>query len=137
LKVLSESANASIAIRVHFLDEEGQRIPVSLKAKIIRDEEKELLGYLLTAVQVKNDLHLTKKYRITQREIEIIRGILEGKTNKEIGLELDITERTVKSHITNIFNKLVIDNRVQLIILLQEYDILPEQQADRISISAY
>jgi DNA-binding CsgD family transcriptional regulator len=57
---------------------------------------------------------LVKEYGITNREIEIIRLICLGKTNKEIEEGLFISMPTVKDHISNIFRKTGVANRVQL-----------------------
>lgn len=51
---------------------------------------------------------------ITDRELEIIRMIVEGKDNKEIGASLFIAEGTVKNTITTIISKLQLKDRTQL-----------------------
>ena len=51
----------------------------------------------------------------SKREEEIIRLVIQGKTNKEIGEELFISVNTVKTHIKNIYTKLKVTNRIQLI----------------------
>lgn len=53
---------------------------------------------------------------LTEREIDIIRCVGEGKSNREIAKELFISEGTVKNHITNILNKLSLRDRTQLAI---------------------
>lgn len=50
---------------------------------------------------------------LTQRELEILRLIADGKTNQEIANQLFIAVKTVKTHITNIFSKLGVDDRTQ------------------------
>lgn len=50
---------------------------------------------------------------LTGREIEIIRLVAEGKTNKEIANLLHISEKTVKNHVRNIFHKLNVGDRTQ------------------------
>jgi len=50
---------------------------------------------------------------LTEREIDILRAIAEGKTNKQIGEELWVTEQTVKFHLTNVFRKLEVKNRTE------------------------
>ncbi|HAM97429.1 MAG TPA: hypothetical protein DCQ26_02355 [Marinilabiliales bacterium] len=57
---------------------------------------------------------LFAKYKITQREQEIIIEICKGKTNQEIADKLFISLQTVKDHTHNIFQKAGIKNRVQL-----------------------
>lgn len=65
---------------------------------------------------ISNDI--IKKYNITSRESEIIDLIIKGLTNREIGKKLYISEKTVKNHITNIYQKTNIKNRLQLFNLL-------------------
>ena len=55
------------------------------------------------------------QYNISEREREIIEALAKGKTNKEIASELFISINTVKTHIKNIYRKLDIKNRVQLL----------------------
>ncbi len=50
---------------------------------------------------------------LTEREIQVIQLISDGKTNKEIANALAISEKTVKNHVRNIFQKLEVDDRTQ------------------------
>jgi DNA-binding NarL/FixJ family response regulator len=50
---------------------------------------------------------------LTPREIEILKLLTEGATNKEIGTRLFIAENTVKMHMANILEKLHLQNRIQ------------------------
>ena len=50
---------------------------------------------------------------LTEREIEILQYVALGKTNQEIADELFLSERTVRTHITNILGKLRLTNRTQ------------------------
>ena len=59
--------------------------------------------------------HIFKTSSLTQREIEIVSKIIEGLSNKEIGTILFIEESTVKRHIKNIFKKLNIKKRTELL----------------------
>jgi two-component system nitrate/nitrite response regulator NarL len=53
-------------------------------------------------------------YRLTAREREVINAIVEGFTNKEIAVRYKISERTVKHHLSNIFDKVGVSNRLEL-----------------------
>jgi len=55
---------------------------------------------------------------LTPREHQIAMAITEGRTNREIALKLGITEQTVKNHLTSIFVKLGVENRLQLALTL-------------------
>jgi DNA-binding NarL/FixJ family response regulator len=52
---------------------------------------------------------------LTERELEIVRLVASGYKNKEVGNTLTISERTVKTHLTNIFQKLGVRDRVGLV----------------------
>jgi DNA-binding NarL/FixJ family response regulator len=66
----------------------------------------------------------TKAFGLTRREIEIIRAVVAGCTNKEIAVMSSISENTVKSHITHIFNKLGASNRVELALFAAHHRLL-------------
>jgi len=53
---------------------------------------------------------------ITDRELDVIRLVAQGKSNQEIASELVISEKTVKTHMSNIFSKLELVDRTQLAI---------------------
>jgi two-component system, NarL family, response regulator LiaR len=53
---------------------------------------------------------------LTEREIGVVRLVAQGRSNHEIAQELVISERTVKTHISNILNKLHLEDRTQLAI---------------------
>jgi DNA-binding NarL/FixJ family response regulator len=55
-------------------------------------------------------LHATDD-ALTAREIEVLRGVAKGQSNKIIGNHLNITEHTVKNHIKSILSKLGADDR--------------------------
>lgn len=56
---------------------------------------------------------------LTLRQIEVLRLLGEGYTNKEIARALEITERTAKAHVAAIFDALDADNRTQAVIAAQ------------------
>ena len=51
--------------------------------------------------------------KLTQRELEVLRHLVLGESNIEIAKELIITPHTVKAHVTSIFEKLAVQDRVQ------------------------
>lgn len=55
-----------------------------------------------------------KDYGLTRREVDIITKIASGRSNKEVGEDFAISERTVKHHLTNIFGKVGVSSRLQL-----------------------
>lgn len=57
--------------------------------------------------------------RLTQKEKDVLMLILNGLTNDAIASSLGITTRTVKAHVSSIFSKLHVNDRVSLILLLK------------------
>jgi RNA polymerase sigma factor (sigma-70 family) len=55
---------------------------------------------------------------LTKRETEILKLVAEGLTNEEIGKKIFISEKTVKTHLTNIFDKLKVNNRFKAALLI-------------------
>lgn len=50
---------------------------------------------------------------LTQREYEVLKLVVDGKSNHQIATELTISEHTAKAHVCNIIQKLVVDDRTQ------------------------
>ncbi|HVZ19099.1 MAG TPA: response regulator transcription factor [Terriglobales bacterium] len=57
---------------------------------------------------------------LTLREMEIATGVAAGRSNKEVGQQFSICERTVKHHLTNIFRKVGVSSRLELAVFLRE-----------------
>ena len=53
---------------------------------------------------------------LTDREQEVVRWVIQGMSNKEIASQLGISEKTVKTHLSNIFTKLKVSKRLQLLL---------------------
>jgi two-component system, NarL family, nitrate/nitrite response regulator NarL len=56
----------------------------------------------------------SKNFNLTQREMEMLAAVISGLTNREIARRFSISEQTVKHHVTNIFDKLGVYNRLEL-----------------------
>jgi NarL family two-component system response regulator LiaR len=54
--------------------------------------------------------------QLTGREMEVVQLVAQGRNNQEIAQALVISEKTVKSHISNMLSKLHLDDRTQLAI---------------------
>jgi len=61
---------------------------------------------------------------LTERELEVLEGAAQGERNKEIAARLGITERTVKAHLTSIYNKLGVDSRASAVAVAMQSDLL-------------
>ena len=57
---------------------------------------------------------------LSEREREVLRLLAQGRSNAEIGQALFLGENTVKSHVTHLFDKLGVRNRVEAAILAHE-----------------
>jgi DNA-binding NarL/FixJ family response regulator len=67
----------------------------------------------------------TTTYSLTQRELQIIALIVEAAGNKKIAETLNISEKTVKHHLTNIFEKLGVTSRLELALFAAQHNIKP------------
>jgi DNA-binding NarL/FixJ family response regulator len=61
---------------------------------------------------------------LSEREIEVLRAMRDGKSNKEIAGSLFVAPSTVKTHLKNIFLKLDVNNRVRAVTRAVESGIL-------------
>ena len=62
---------------------------------------------------------------LTERELEVLVAAAAGQRNKEIARDLGITERTVKAHLTSIYNKFGVDSRAAAVAVAAQRDLLP------------
>lgn len=65
-----------------------------------------------------------KKYHLTSREIEIIKLLIKGSPYKVISSDLAISEKTVSKHISNIFSKVGVNNKIELITRLEAQELI-------------
>jgi len=64
---------------------------------------------------------MAKFYKLSKRESEVLQQLLQGKSNKQIALSLNISARTVEFHLKNIYIKFQVSSRVELILNLGKY----------------
>lgn len=67
----------------------------------------------LNSKLISRDVDKEKIEQLTKREMEILLNVANGMFNKEIAVNLNISERTVKNHISNIFKKIKVADRTQ------------------------
>ena len=106
-------------------DEISRALKAGAKAYVLKDiSADDLVGcirdvlagktYLAPAVAAKLAEGVTR-VQLTPREMATLRSLAEGKANKEIANELDISERTVKTHLAHLFEKLGVTSRTEAV----------------------
>ena len=73
---------------------------------------------------VSRDIDKEKINSLTKRELEVLIEVANGMFNKEIATSLNISERTVKNHISNIFKKIDVSDRTQAAVFAIKNDLI-------------
>lgn len=81
----------------------------------------EILQSMIQSVTSAQKLDDHWKEVVTDREQQVALLVLESKSNKEIATQLDITERTVKAHMHNMFQKFEVSDRLSLVLKIKNY----------------
>ena len=84
--------------------------------RVVRDGENYIQPKLIPAMNnqlINRDADKDKIASLTNRELEVLVQVANGMFNKEIATSLNISERTVKNHISNIFKKIDVSDRTQ------------------------
>jgi NarL family two-component system response regulator LiaR len=61
---------------------------------------------------------------LTERELDVLRCIAQGMSNKQVAQTLSISTTTVRSHVSSMMRKLFVENRTQLAIYAREHDLI-------------
>jgi DNA-binding CsgD family transcriptional regulator len=83
----------------------------------IQEKSDPLIYLLIFEETVSNKLDMSgirQRFRLTRRETDILRRVIDGYKNTEIAVELEISEQTVKDHLSNIYSKTGAENRMAL-----------------------
>ena len=75
----------------------------------------QVVEHLRRQVQAQHGTLVVGRETLTAREHEIVRGVQQGLTNKQIATQLGISEKTVKTYLSTIFRKLRVGRRLQLL----------------------
>lgn len=95
-------------------DSESAELKKAIRA--VRDGENYIQPSLIPTLNnqlVNRDTDKDKISSLTNRELEVLIQVANGMFNKEISTNLNISERTVKNHISNIFKKIDVSDRTQ------------------------
>ena len=83
----------------------------------IQEKTNPLVYLLIFEETVSNKLDMSgirQRFRLTRRETDILRRVIDGSKNTEIAEELEISEQTVKDHLSNVYLKTSAENRMAL-----------------------
>jgi DNA-binding NarL/FixJ family response regulator len=105
--------------------DEGERVRAALEAGasgyVLKDSDADDVAAAVRAAyrgDLRLDPHVARRAmghdgELTSREVEVLRLVGSGKANKEIAHQLGISERTARTHVSNILRKLNLDSRTQ------------------------
>jgi len=97
----------------------GLKLTAKRQTIVVREVPLPAEGPFTTDERKREDLHLTR------RELEILELIAQGLSNREIAEKLFVSESTVKTHSSRIFDKLGARRRTQAVQLGKEFGLLP------------
>ncbi|HEY4485781.1 MAG TPA: response regulator transcription factor [Nitrospiria bacterium] len=103
--LLKDADTSQIVKAIRAISEGESLIHPSVASKILNEFSLLAEGKGRKSGRLEHDL--------TDREITVLKLVAEGKTNKEIANALDLSEKTVKNHVRNIFHKLHVYDRTQ------------------------
>jgi NarL family two-component system response regulator LiaR len=63
-------------------------------------------------------------HELTEREVEVLRLIAKGYSNRQIAQALEIGEETVKTHVANMLAKFEVDHRLQIVVYALKHGLL-------------
>lgn len=148
IEVLQEIKDKNINVKVLILTVHGEieyllkAVDIGVDGYILKDSESSELKKAINAVingesyiqpklipalnnrLVARDVDKDKIDLLTGRELEVLIQVANGKFNKEIATSLNISERTVKNHISNIFKKIEVSDRTQAAVFAIKNDII-------------
>ncbi len=123
LSGLIQSDSVSFRIRVNVKPPaSAAKAAVDVMAKKVLDAFGDLSGFLLIVSTVRDLGQLRILYGITGRELDVIRQLSTGRTNRDIADLFGLTERTVETHLTSIYTKLGVRNRIEMLNMISGFD---------------
>lgn len=110
--VIKQVAEKELLLAIKIIRRGDMYIDPSMQSTLIEIDEK------LNTSQYSVDV-------LTPREIEVLKLIVSGYTNRQVGEELNISVRTAEAHRANLTEKLGIKNRVELVRYARENNLIP------------
>ena len=148
IEVLEEIKKRNIAVKVLILTVHDEieylikAVDIGVDGYILKDSESTELKKAISVIMsgesyiqpklvpalnnrlVTRDVDKDKIDSLTSRELEVLIQVANGMFNKEIATSLNISERTVKNHISNIFKKIDVSDRTQAAVFAIKNDII-------------
>ena len=148
IEVLEEIKKRNIAVKVLILTVHEEieylikAVDIGVDGYILKDSESTELKKAISVIMsgesyiqpklvpalnnrlVTRDVDKDKIDSLTSRELEVLIQVANGMFNKEIATSLNISERTVKNHISNIFKKIDVSDRTQAAVFAIKNDII-------------
>jgi DNA-binding NarL/FixJ family response regulator len=84
----------------------------------------DIVQHLRTASRQQADAQATPAMMLTRRELQVVAAVVEGASNKDIGQQFNLSEQTVKNHLSHIFDKLGVSNRLELALYAVHHKLL-------------
>ncbi|USJ21001.1 response regulator transcription factor [Lactococcus formosensis] len=142
-KILAEMPEQKILILTSFLDDEkvfpalsagakGYILKTSQAAEIASAIRKVASGQDVLSSAVKEKINQQKHRKpelydnLSKREMEVLKILAQGFSNQEIADQLFISLKTVKTHVSNIFNKLEVNDRTQATIYAIQHKLVDQ-----------
>jgi two-component system, NarL family, nitrate/nitrite response regulator NarL len=91
-----------------------------------RDTVSDLVEYLNKQIAAGST---RERFGLTSRELQIVREVVEGSTNREIAQRFQLSEDTVKHHLSNVFDKLGVYNRLEMALYVIHHQLLEPSPA--------
>lgn len=106
-------------------DSAGEEIVKAIRTVNLGEKyiDKSLISILFSDIKNTNKKNANILDNLTKREVEVLMKISKGHSNKEIGEQLFLSEKTIKNYATNLFRKVKVDDRVQATILALQNNI--------------
>ncbi len=79
---------------------------------------------VMVLIQQPGTAEVSNQWKLTPRELQVIALVSTGSTNRNVATTLNISEETVKRHLTNIFEKCGVANRVELVRFATDHSLL-------------
>ena len=82
---------------------------------------------LVDAIVLKPADHRPSKATLTSRELDIVASIVDGASNREIAQQFGLSPQTIKNHLSSIFDKLGVSNRLELALYAVNHRVLSDR----------